>query len=101
MEKNKQKKVLEGCHSAFHMRSTSMDDDVALLRPNTRSPGYKYHPQDRLNRQPAAHSLFPLPNKIAEMGGRRTIVLSLILGLLAAANAAEPPFDFYYLILMV
>jgi len=35
----------------------------------------------------------------AETMARRTIVLSLILGLLAAANAV--PFDFYYLILMV
>ena len=66
---------------------------------DTRPPHYKYHLQDRLNRQPAS-SKQPFPvAKVAEMGGRRTIVLSLILGLLAAANAV--PFDFFYLILMV
>ena len=82
-------------------------EDVALLRPvalDLLALDYKYLQQDHwANATTAANSSFAVAkiqcSVAPETMARRTIVLGLILGLLAAANAV--PFDFYYLILMV
>lgn len=84
------------------MRSTSMED-VALLWPFVALTSWVQIPPAGSLGQPASQQqsvCFPgAKTKIAAEMARTTIVLSLIFGLLAAANAV--PFDFFNLILMV